>query len=143
MLPKNPSCRPSRSPLSQLALAPVDLLSLPETQRIAGELADRILRVVAQARPASVPATAQIEILSDRNRSGRSRQSGSRSGSDCAGAHAIDRAARPIEPADLVAQGDTPGSIDTADLQSRADASETQLRAALAALKLQPLRMPH
>jgi hypothetical protein len=44
-------------------------------------------------------------------------------------------AARAMTPQDLVAPGDTPGSIDTTDLQSRADAAEAQLRTVATALR--------
>lgn len=122
--------------LNQLALAPVDLLSYAETQGIAGELAERITRVIAQARPASVPANASVEILSGRDPAWPSQRIGLPEW--LALVNAITRmtgAARPLEPADLVAQGDTAGTIDTAELQGRADAAETQMRAGLAALQ--------
>lgn len=122
--------------LNQLALSPVDLLSFPETQGIGGEIADRILRVVSAARPASVPAAAQIEILADRDPAWTPQTVGI---AEWLGLlQAIKRlagGARPLEPADLVAQTDTPGTVDTAELQARADAAETQLRAAVAAFQ--------
>jgi hypothetical protein len=43
--------------------------------------------------------------------------------------------ARAVAPQDLVFPGDTPGDIDNAELQSRADAAEALLRAAPAALQ--------
>ena len=43
---------------------------------------------------------------------------------------------RALQPCDLAAPGDTPaGSIDTSELQGRADAAETQIQTALAALQ--------
>ena len=121
--------------LQQLALAPVDLLSFPETAGIAGELADRIRRVVQLARPASVPADAQIELVPDRDPAWTTKTIGLTEWLGLLqGITRMTGGARAIEPADLVLQGDPPGAIDTAELQSRADAAETQLRAALAAL---------
>ena len=38
--------------------------------------------------------------------------------------------ARPLTPSDLVVQGDSPGTMDTAELTSCADAAETQMRSA-------------
>jgi len=43
--------------------------------------------------------------------------------------------ARPIEPGDLTVPGQRPGAIDTAELQARADAAESELRSVRAALR--------
>ena len=122
--------------LNQLGLAPVDLLSFPDSPGIAGELAARIQRAASQLRLSSVPADASVEILSERNATWTPQTIGLTE--FLALVQALARLAagsRPLEPADLVVQGDTPGAIDTAELQSRADRAESQLRGALAALQ--------
>jgi hypothetical protein len=121
--------------LDQLALAPMDLLALPETQGIAGEFANRIVRVVAQARPGTVPAEASVQILEDRDPAWPSQTIGL---AEWLGLlNAITRvtgAARALQPADLVVQDDTPGAVNTDDLHTRAETAKAQLVSALAAL---------
>jgi PASTA domain len=122
--------------LNQLALAPIDLLSFPETQGISGEIAERILRVLSAARPTSVPATASIEIVADRDPAWTPQTIGIAEWLGLLQAsRRLTTGARAMEPADLVAQDGTPGAVDTAELQARADAAEGQLRAAVAALQ--------
>src|SRR5262249_43570610 len=53
--------------LNTLALAPLDLLALPEISGLTGELADRLLRAAAVARPSTVPATATVQLLAQRD----------------------------------------------------------------------------
>ena len=121
--------------LDKLDLAPVDFLAFPENDGMTGELADRLLRAAAQARPASVAANANLQLVPGRDSSwtpdilsigewlglmkALSRLAGG---------------ARPLEPGDLIVPGQTAGSINTAELQSRADNAEASLRAARTAL---------
>lgn len=122
--------------LDQIGVAPLDVLSLPETEGVGGELAARILHVVSRARPADVPADSQIEIVTGRD---------PHWSADVVAVtewlgllHATSRlvnAARPLDPKDIVAPDDTAGTIDSGELQHRADAAETQLRAALSMLQ--------
>jgi hypothetical protein len=117
--------------LDQLGLAPLDLLSFPEGQTIAGELAARTRDAIAKTRPAAVPPGSPIEILTDRDPGWQPQMVAL---TEWLGLlRAVGRmigAARAMEPRDLVAPGDAAGAIDTAELQSRADAAEAQLRAA-------------
>jgi hypothetical protein len=122
--------------LDSLALAPLDLLALPESNRLDGELGDRLLRAAYAsyaARPASAPASAQLLTT---------RASGWRpdviSAIEWLGLlQAVRRligAARALEPADIVPAGTAAGAIDTQDLKQRADDAETKLRQALTGL---------
>ena len=125
--------------LNTLALAPLELLALPETSGLTGELADRLRRAAAAARPSAVPATATVQLLAERDPAWTA---------DVVGAvewlallQAVRRltgAARALDPSDLVAPGGAAGTIDTGELQTRADAAEAQLRQALAALTQPP-----
>jgi hypothetical protein len=122
--------------LDRLGLAPLDLLALPESAAPAGELADRLRRALTAARPASVPAQATVELVAERDASWTP---------DAVSVaewlsllQAVSRlvgASRAVEPRDLVAPGDPPGAIDTAELQARADAAEARLRSAYGSLQ--------
>jgi hypothetical protein len=122
--------------LDRLGLSPLDLLALPESDGLAGELADRLRRAVAAVRPASAPAGAAVELMAERDAGWAPDVV---SVDEWLGLlQAVSRlvgAARAVEPRDLVAPGDPPGTIDTAELQARADAAEAQLRSAYAALQ--------
>jgi hypothetical protein len=122
--------------LDRLGLAPLDLLELPESDGSAGELADRLRRALAAARSPSVPAAAAVELVAERDASWTPDVV---SVTEWLGLlQAVSRlvgASRAVEPRDLVAPGDPPGAIDTAELQARADAAEAQLRSAYAALQ--------
>lgn len=122
--------------LDALAVAPLDLLAVPEGAGLTGELGERLVRAAAGNRPASVSAAATISLVEERNPAWAPNVvsmteflqlvwSLSRTVSG----------ARPMTPADLVGQGDTPGGIDTAELQTRADAAEAQLRSAYTLLQ--------
>jgi hypothetical protein len=122
--------------LGTLALSPVDYLAFPESSGLTGELAARLMRAAAAARPSTVPATATITLVEERGPAWTPDivsvteflqlvRTTSRFVS----------AARAMTPQDIVAPGDTPGSIDTAELQARADAAEAQLRSALTPLQ--------
>lgn len=122
--------------LNQLSLAPVDLLSLPETDGLAGELADRIRLVVSRARPANVPANAGVEIVTDRDPAWGPKVVGVAEWMDLLRAVArLATGARPLEPRDIAGPDDTAGAIDAGDLTKRATQAESQLRSALAALQ--------
>lgn len=117
--------------LDRLALAPADLLALPDGDGFSGELGDRLRRAAAAARPAPVPASTTVELVAERD-AGWAPDVIS-VGEYLGLVQAVSRligGSRALEPRDLVVPGDTPGSIDTADLQARADAAEAQLRAA-------------
>jgi hypothetical protein len=119
-----------------LAISPLDLLTLPETDGLSGELAERLLRAAVAARPASVPATATVSLI------------GSRDSSWPAATVAISElmelvkslgrlvsGSRALTPEDLIFPGDTPGGIDPKDIQTRADSAETQIHSAATALQ--------
>jgi hypothetical protein len=116
--------------LDKLGLAPIDFLSSPENDRMTGELADRLCRAMNQARPASVPPGATVQLVAERNRAWAVDVV---SISEWLGlVKAVSRlvgGSRPIEPGDLVVPGQTPGAVDTAELQARADAADAELRA--------------
>jgi len=52
--------------LDKLSLAPLDLLALPESNGLTGELGDRLRRAAQAARPATVPASATVELVTQR-----------------------------------------------------------------------------
>jgi hypothetical protein len=122
--------------LDTLALSAVDFLALPESSGLPGELAARLMRGAAAARPSTVPATATITLVEERSPAWTP---------DIVSVTEflqlvwmISRfvsAARAMTPPDIVAPGDPPGGIDTAELQARADAAEAQLRSALTPLR--------
>ena len=125
--------------LDAAGLAPLDLLAMPESSGLPGELADRLRRALTRARPATIPASATVELLAERDAGwsvdvipldqwlGLLRA-----------AARLVNAARPLEPGDLVFPGDSPGATDTAELRQRADTAEAQLRVAFAALQVSP-----
>jgi hypothetical protein len=122
--------------LDKLALAPLDFLALPDTSGPVGELADRLRRAASALRPASVPASATVDLVQDRDPAW---------GPDVISVleflglvQAVSRVAggaRALEPRDLVAPGDTAGTINTTELQQRADAAELQIRAVRTSLQ--------
>lgn len=118
--------------LNRLGLAPLDLLALPESDGLAGELADRLRRAV------TIPAGATVELIAERDADWA--PSVVALGEWLGLVRAVSRlvgAARAVEPRDLIAPGDdtTPGAIDAAELQARADDAEAGLRSASAALQ--------
>jgi hypothetical protein len=122
--------------LDSLAIAPLDLLALPESNALTGELAGRILRAALTARPATVAADTTLSLLAERDPAWTPDVLAVPEFIELVWvASRLVSAARPMAPADLVVQGGTPGTIDTAELQARADAAETQLRTAYAALQ--------
>jgi hypothetical protein len=122
--------------LDKLAVAPLDLLALPESDGLAGELGDRLRRAAQAARPATVPATATVDLVTQRAATWAASVV---SVSEWLGLlQAVKRlvgGARALAPSDLVAPGDAVGAIDTAELQTRADKAEAQLRQALTPLQ--------
>jgi len=121
--------------LNQLNLAPMDLLSLPETDGVAGELADRLRLAVSRARPSNLPASAGIEIIADRDPAWGPQVVGLPEWMDLLLAVTrLATGARPIEPRDIVGPEDTPGAVDADELTKRASQAESQLRSTLAAL---------
>jgi hypothetical protein len=122
--------------LDQLNLAPMDLLSDPGTDGVAGELAERICLTVWRSRPANVPADAAVEIATDRDPAWDSQVTGIAEWLDLL--RAVTRlatGARPLEPRDIAGPEDTPGVVDDSELTTRASRAETQLRATLTALQ--------
>jgi hypothetical protein len=122
--------------LDKLVLAPLDLVALPESNGIQGELADRLRRAAQTARPTTVPASATVELVTERAPNWAANVI---SVSEWLGLlQAVKRlvgGARSLAPSDFVAPGDVVGAIDTDELQTRADKAETQLRQALNALQ--------
>lgn len=122
--------------LDKLGLAPVDYLALPENDGMSGELADRLRRAIAKARPSSVPTTAAVLLVGDRDNTWTSDVISV--GEWLGLVKAVSRlvgGARPIEPGDLIVPGQTAGAIDTAELQARADAAESDLRSVRTVLR--------
>ena len=121
--------------LDTLGISPLDLLALPESSGLSGELADRLVRAAAAARPSTVAAGATVTLIEERNPAwtpdilsvGEFLELAWKISRLVAGARAL-------TPEDLTLPGATPGSIDTTDLQTRADNAEAQLRSTLTAL---------
>ena len=119
--------------LDALALAPLDLLSLPEADGIPQELEGRIRRVVWPTAPSGA---AQVRVLTERDPAWTPQVIGLPEWLIVLQSLArVVNGARPLAAADLVPQGDAPGAINTTDVQSRADTAESQMRAALASLQ--------
>ncbi|HET6844345.1 MAG TPA: hypothetical protein VFK06_22080 [Candidatus Angelobacter sp.] len=122
--------------LDKLRLAPVDFLAFPENDGMSGELADRLRRAMTEARPSSVPSSATVQLVAERNSTWTADLI---SASEWLGlVKAVSRlvgGARPMEPGDLVVPGQSGGEIDTAELQARTDAAEAELRSVRAALQ--------
>ena len=122
--------------IDKLAIAPIDFLALPDTSGPDGELADRLRRAASALRPASVPASATVDLLPDRDPAWNP---GIVSVPEFLGlVQAVSRVAggaRALEPRDLVAPGDPAGAIDTAELQQRADDAEAHIRAVRTSLQ--------
>ena len=122
--------------LDKLSLAPVDFLAFPENDGMSGELADRLRRAMTEARPSSVPSSATVQLVAERNSTWTADLISVREWLGLV--KAVSRlvgGARPIEPGDLVVPGQAAGEIDTAELQVRADAAEAELRSVRAALQ--------
>jgi hypothetical protein len=117
--------------LDQLALAPLDVLSLPEG--LSQELIARIRRANWATRPSGA---ADMQILTDRDPTWPAQVIALTEWLSLVQALARTvNSSRPILPADLVVQGNSPGTMDVVDLKTRADAAESQLRALLATLQ--------
>ena len=117
--------------LDTLGISPLDLLAWPESSGLSGELADRLVRAAATAQPTG----ATVTLIEERDPAwtpdilsvGEFLELVWKISRLVAGARAL-------TPADLTLSGATPGSIDTADLQTRADTAEAHLRSTLTAL---------
>jgi hypothetical protein len=118
--------------LDAIGVAPLDLLALPETNELTGELADRLRRAAHAARPNS----ATVELIAERAASWTPDVF---SVSEWLGLlHAVRRlvgGARALEPADLVAPGSPAGEIDPGELKGRADAARARLQQAFTAVQ--------
>jgi hypothetical protein len=122
--------------LDTIAISPLDLLALPETAGLSGELAARLLRAAAAVRPASVPATATITLENGRDSSWPATTVAVSEFLELVSSLGrLVSGSRAMTPGDLVFPGATLGGIDTAELQSRADAAEAQIRSAATALQ--------
>lgn len=122
--------------LDTLGISPLDLLALPETDGLTGELADRLLRAASAARPAAVAATATVSLVDGRDPSWPATTvSVSELLQLVFSLGRLVSASRAMTPDDLIFPGDTVGSIDTVELQARADAAEAQVRSAATALQ--------
>ena len=121
--------------LDALGIAPLDLLALPESNSIIGELADRLARAAAGVRPAGVPAGTAITLIEERDPSWTPDVLSVSEFLELVWkVSRVVAGARAMTPQDLTAPGSSPGSIDTQDLQTRADNAETLLRDTYAAL---------
>lgn len=122
--------------LNQLELAPIDLLSLPETKGVTGELADRIRRVAYATHAATGPAEMAIELDTARDPAWKPQTIALTEW--LALLQAIARlvgGARPLELADLAGPDVVPSASD-ANEQSKAAAADLLTRAEAAALQL-------
>jgi hypothetical protein len=118
----------------QLSLAPLDVLNLPEAKGIPQELEARVQRAVAHATPAG---TTSIVVLTDRDPSWKQEVIGVSEWLTAVNRVArLVNSARPLAGKDLVVQGDIAVAVDIQELQSRADAAEKQMRAALTSLQV-------
>jgi hypothetical protein len=119
--------------LDKLDVAPLDLLALPESNGLTGELGDRLLRA---ARPATLPASATVELLTQRASNWTaSVVSVSEWLALLQAVKRLTGGARALAPADLAVPGDTVEKIDTEDLKTRAVGAENQFRHALTSLQ--------
>jgi hypothetical protein len=124
----------------ELGLAPLDVLALPEAANGGADLVARILAAAGAHRPAGVSADAAASLLTARDPTWTAQTIGL--GEWLVLARATARAvngARPLGPPDFAGPNDTAVAVDTAELQARADAAESQLRAACAALAQLPV----
>ena len=122
--------------LDVLAISPLDLLALPETDGLSGELAERLLRAAAAARPASVPATATVALAGGRDSSWPAATVAvSELMEVVTSLGRLVSGSRALTPDDLVFPGDTPGDIDAKDIMARADTAETQVRSVVTTLQ--------
>jgi hypothetical protein len=122
--------------LDKLALSPVDLLALPEMSVPGAEIEARLLRAASAARPATVPATANVVFVDGRNPSWPTTVvAWPELLKQLAVLGRVVAGSRALTPQDLVFPGQGAGGINIVELKSRADAAETQLRAAIAPLE--------
>lgn len=123
----------AESGLDQLSIAPLDVLSLPEAQGVPQDLDARIRRAAWAVRP---PGAIGLQIVTDRDPAWEPQVIALTEWLRVSQALArVVNASRPLLPADLTVQGDPPGTMNIADLKTRADAAESQLQTSLAALQ--------
>jgi hypothetical protein len=121
--------------LDSLGIAPLDLLALPESSGLGGELADRLVRTAASASPSGVSQGAAITLIEERDPSWTpDRLSVGEFLELVWKVSRVVAGARALTPQDLTAPGASPGSVDAHDLQLRADNAETLLRSTYAGL---------
>ena len=123
----------------ELGLAPLDVLAFPEAANGGPELEARVLAAANAHRPATLAAAVAAAVTAERDPAWSAQTVGlpellvlAR-----AAARAVN-GARALTPADVAGPSDTPFAVDMAELQARADAAETQLRAASTALGQSP-----
>lgn len=124
---------------NELGFAPLDVLALPEASNGGPELAGRILAAANAHRPAGVAVDAAATVVTERDPSWSAQTIGLPEWLvlERAVARAVN-GARALTPADFAGPSDTPFAVDTAELQARADAAESHVRAAAAALAQSP-----
>lgn len=122
--------------LDTAGVSPLDLLAPPETDGMSGEIAARLLRAAALARPSTVPATATVALADSRDSSWPATiEAVSELMVLVTSLGRLISGSRAMTPQDLVFPGDDAGNIDTTELQGRADAAEAGIRAAATALQ--------
>jgi hypothetical protein len=125
---------------NELGLAPLDVLALPEAANGGSDLVARILAAAGAHRPAGVTADAAASLVSERDPAWTAQTIGLGEWLVVARAAArVVNGARALGPPDFAGPSDTPVAVDTAELQARADAAESQVRAALTALTQSPV----
>ncbi len=125
---------------NELNLAPLDVLALPEAANGGSDLVARILAAAGAHRPTGVTADAAPSLVSERNPAWTAQTIGLGEWLVLAQATArVVNGARALGPPDFAGPNDTPVAVDTAELQARADAAESQVRAASTALAQSPV----
>ncbi len=124
---------------TELGLAPLDVLALPEASNGGPELVARILAASSNHRPAGVAPDSVASVVTERNQAWNAQTIGLTEWLVLARATArAVNGARALTPADFAGPSDTPFAVDTAELQARADAAESHVRAACTALTQSP-----
>ena len=122
--------------LDALEISPLDLLALSETVGLTGEIAARLVRAAAAARPASVATTTTITLVDGRDSSWPATTVSVPELLELVSALSrLLSGSRAMTPQDMVFPGNPPRRIDTKDLKSRADTAEAQINSAVTALQ--------
>ena len=115
--------------LDALAVAPLDILATAD-QGLGGELGERLRSAAAAARPAGVAMDSAVSLLDGRDTAWTADIVDVSEFVELAQAVSkLVSGARALTPQDLSPPGTGGGAVDTGELEARADAAETALRA--------------